>query len=86
MKTQYYSLIVSLLICPRETEYIRSNNKVLYFFYCPLYDILESVVKSVQIGQMDLTEFLHLMISFPVVELKLQAVFNDFIETLCFFL
>lgn len=38
--------------------------------------------KSVQIGQMDLTEFLHLKISLPVVELKVKAVFSDFTETL----
>ena len=44
------------------------------------------VWKSVKIGQMDLTEFLHLMISLPVVELKVKAVFSDFTETLCFFL
>lgn len=44
------------------------------------------VWKSVQIGQMDLTEFFHLMIALPVVELKVKAVFRDFTETLCFFL
>lgn len=31
------------LNCPRETEYMSSNNSVLYFFYYPLYYILESV-------------------------------------------
>ena len=44
------------------------------------------VWKSVQIRQMDLTEFFHLMIALPVVELKVKAVFRDFTETHCFFL
>ena len=43
-------------------------------FSTALYMTFWKVWKSVQIGQMDLTEFLHLMISLPVVELKVKAV------------